>query len=52
MSLAHARVETRLPTKDLARAKRWYAEMFWLFGTPPGQDAARLRTGDVFERSL
>ncbi len=23
-----------------------------LFGTPPGQDAARLRTGDVFERSL
>ncbi len=23
-----------------------------LFGTPPGQDAARLRTGDVLERSL
>ncbi len=26
MSLAHARVETRIPTKDLARAKLWYAE--------------------------
>jgi catechol 2,3-dioxygenase-like lactoylglutathione lyase family enzyme len=26
MSLAHGRVETRLPAKDLARAKRWYAD--------------------------
>ncbi len=30
MSLAHARVETRLPTKDLKRAKRWYAEKLGL----------------------
>jgi catechol 2,3-dioxygenase-like lactoylglutathione lyase family enzyme len=30
MSLAHARVETRIPTKDLARAKRWYAEKLGL----------------------
>ena len=30
MSLAHSRVETRIPTKDLARAKRWYAEKLGL----------------------
>ncbi len=26
MSLAHGRVETRLPAKDLTRANRWYSE--------------------------
>ena len=30
MSLAHGRVEVRLPAKDLARAKRWYAEKLGL----------------------
>jgi hypothetical protein len=30
MSLANARVETRIPTKDSARAKRWYAEKLGL----------------------
>jgi len=30
MSLAHARVETRIPTMDLMRAKRWYAEKLGL----------------------
>jgi len=30
MSLAHGRVEVRLPAKDLARAKRWYAERLGL----------------------
>lgn len=30
MSLAHGRAEARLPAKDLARAKRWYAEKLGL----------------------
>ncbi|RDH79844.1 VOC family protein [Mycolicibacterium moriokaense] len=30
MSLAHGRVEARLPAEDLARAKRWYAEKLGL----------------------
>jgi catechol 2,3-dioxygenase-like lactoylglutathione lyase family enzyme len=30
MSLADARVETRLPTQDLNRARRWYAEKLGL----------------------
>ncbi len=33
MSLAHARVETRIPAKDLARAKRWYVEKLGLLPT-------------------
>ena len=30
MSLAKAHVETRLPTQDLDRARRWYAEKLGL----------------------
>ena len=30
MSLADARVETRLPAQDLDRARRWYAEKLGL----------------------
>jgi predicted enzyme related to lactoylglutathione lyase len=33
MSLADGSVETRLPAKDLARAKRWYADKLGLLPT-------------------
>jgi catechol 2,3-dioxygenase-like lactoylglutathione lyase family enzyme len=51
MSLAHGRVEARLPAKDLARAKRWYAEKLGLL--PAEQRDAEVtelrRRGVVFE---
>lgn len=41
MSLADARVETRLPTQDLQRARRWYAEKLGLVPTEEREGGLR-----------
>jgi catechol 2,3-dioxygenase-like lactoylglutathione lyase family enzyme len=41
MSLADARVETRLPTQDLERARRWYADKLGLVATEEREGGLR-----------
>jgi catechol 2,3-dioxygenase-like lactoylglutathione lyase family enzyme len=41
MSLADARVETRLPTQDLQRARRWYGEKLGLVPTEEREGGLR-----------
>ena len=49
MSLAHGRVEARLPAKDLARAKRWYAEKLGLLPAEERDGGLRYEcAGSVF----
>jgi catechol 2,3-dioxygenase-like lactoylglutathione lyase family enzyme len=45
MSLAHGRVEARLPAKDLARAKRWYAEKLGLLPAEERNGGLRYECG-------
>jgi catechol 2,3-dioxygenase-like lactoylglutathione lyase family enzyme len=57
MSLDHGRVEARLPAKDLARAKRWYADKLGLLPAEERDGGLRIdaevtelrRRGVVFE---
>lgn len=49
MSLAHGRAEARLPAKDLARAKRWYAEKLGLLPAEERDGGLRYEcAGSVF----
>jgi catechol 2,3-dioxygenase-like lactoylglutathione lyase family enzyme len=45
MSLAHARVEARLPAKDLARARRWYADKLGLVPVEEREGGLRYECG-------
>lgn len=45
MSLAHGRVETRLPATDLARAKRWYADKLGLLPSEERDGGLRYKCG-------
>lgn len=49
MSLAHGRVEARLPAKDLARAKRWYAEKLGLLPAEEDSEGNMLGIGQAIK---